>query len=340
MSSRAGDARGELARHPRVSTPVAAHRIAVAIVPFAPAGGKRAEAMAAGADVPGLRHELEAPQHGILRDRLQQRRRGIEAVVAAGEGGGEVEAEAVHAGGPRVVAQRVHGEAQHRRAVERQRVAASRIVGVMRVVAGQGAVVGGVVQAAQAQRRPQFVAFARVVEHDVQQHFDAGFVQRGDTGREFGHAARSQPRVRRHERDRVVAPVVGEAQGSEVALVHPGGDRHQLDGGDAEAHQVRDGRRVREAGAGAAHRLGHLRVRLRVAAHVQLVDDGVGPRRAAAPGWVPLPMRERRWPWGRRGRCRARCASSRRAPRRTATHAARTGGRAPWRTGRPAACAD
>ena len=74
----------------------------------------------------------------ILRDRLQERRRGVEAVVAAAERRGEIEAKAVDARDRRAVAQRIHREAQHGRPIERQRVAAAGIVDVARAVVGVG----------------------------------------------------------------------------------------------------------------------------------------------------------------------------------------------------------
>ena len=57
---------------------------------------------------------------------------------------------------------------------------------------------------------------------------------------QLGDAAGAEAGVGRHEGDGVVAPGIGEAERGEMALVDPGGDRHQLDGVDAEAG--RDGR--------------------------------------------------------------------------------------------------
>ena len=97
---------------------------------------------------------------------------------------------------------------------------------------------------------------------------------------ELGRARRGEARIGCEQRDRVVAPVVRQAEPREVALVDPGGHGHQLDGGDAQPDEVLDRRRVRERRAGAPQRLRHLGVRPREAAHVQLVDDGGGPRNA------------------------------------------------------------
>ncbi len=78
--------------------------------------------------------------------------------------------------------------------------------------------------------------------------------------RELGDAARREPRVERHEGDRVVAPGIGEAERAEVPFVDPGGDRHQLDGVDAEPVEMVEDRRVRQRADRAAQRLGNVRV--------------------------------------------------------------------------------
>ena len=68
--------------------------------------------------------------------------------------------------------------------------------------------------------------------------------------------------LRGEEADGVVAPVVVQALVLQGAVVDELVHRHQLDRGDAELLQVRDDRRVRHAGVGAALFLGDLRVQL------------------------------------------------------------------------------
>src|SRR6185437_4806135 len=58
-----------------------------------------------------------------------------------------------------------------------------------------------------------------------------------------------------------------------MPLVEPGGGRHQFDGGDAEASQMLDRRRVREPREGAAQCGWNVGMVLREPAYVQLVDD-------------------------------------------------------------------
>ena len=62
----------------------------------------------------------------------------------------------------------------------------------------------------------------------------------------------------------------------QVAVVEEGLDRHQLDGGHAELHQMLDDVRIGEAGEGAAQLLGDVVARGGHALHVRFVDDRVG----------------------------------------------------------------
>ena len=63
--------------------------------------------------------------------------------------------------------------------------------------------------------------------------------------------------------------------------------RHQLDGRDAELVQVLDRRLGRQRRVGAAQLLRHVRVQLREALDVQLVDQRLVPRRARRPIVAP-----------------------------------------------------
>ena len=123
-----------------------------------------------------------------------------------------------------------------------------------------------------------------------------------------------------------------------MPLVDRGGDRHDLDGGDAERVQMLDRGGMREAREGAAQRFGDRPgCVLREAAHVQFVDDRVAPTACAAVARPAARRGRRRCAFGTKVRCRCR-----RAPRRSgvAEHrrdAARTGGRARAHRGRPAA---
>jgi hypothetical protein len=79
-------------------------------------------------------------------------------------------------------------------------------------------------------------------------------------------------RVRREERERVVAPVVDAALRAQPLLARRRVHRQELDGRDPQVDEPVDGRRVPEARVGAAQLLGDPLVELGEAAHVQLVD--------------------------------------------------------------------
>jgi len=70
-------------------------------------------------------------------------------------------------------------------------------------------------------------------------------------------------------------------------LVGHGVHRQQLDRGDAETLEMLDDRQGGEPGVGATQRRGHLRVLLREALHMQLVEHRVAHRRARRPVIAP-----------------------------------------------------
>ena len=133
------------------------------------------------------------------------------------------------------------------------RVAAAGEVLVRAVVVQH--VIDLVLQALEAERGAGFVAFGRVVEHDVENDFDAGGVELADHLFELPHlvarlVAGHVAAVRREEGHGVVAPVVRAARFGAVGLFDRElVDGHQLDGGDAERFQVRN--LLDDAGVGA-----------------------------------------------------------------------------------------
>ena len=275
---RSRQAPGELAERDRVSAPEAAHRIAKAVVPLPPGGRETAELVAVRPHVPGLGDQLKGAQVRILGNGRQERRGGIEAGGRAAHGGGEVEAEAGDAAQPSPGAQGVHGEAQARTSVELQGRARARLVPVGGGIVWREAIVSGVVESAEGQSGPQGVALASVVQHHIDDGLDAGGGEGGDRLAHFRPAAGRQPGIGREEGGRIVAPGVGQPQRRQVALVDPGRARHQLDGGDAEAFQVGDRRRMGEAGERPSQGLRYVGVGAGEAAHVQLVDHRLAPR--------------------------------------------------------------
>ena len=295
-SLEAGDPVGELAETGRVAGPRVADAVAVAAVPLGPLRGEVADLVAALADVPWLGDELQAADHRVLLDQVEERAQPVDLVQAARQCGRQIEAEAVdvHLRGP--VAQAVHHQLQHVRITHVQRVAGTGVVHVVLRVVGHEAVVRLVVDAPHAQRRALLVAFGGVVVDHVEDHLDAGGVQRLDHLLELLHlvavrAARRVVVVRGEVADGVVAPVVVQAAVEQVLLVDEVVHRQQLERGDPEPGEVLDERRIGDARVRAAQVLGHVGVQLRGALHVRLVDHRVGPGRAQPT--VALPVEER-----------------------------------------------
>ncbi len=96
---------------------------------------------------------------------------------------------------------------------------------------------------------PWPVALAGMVEDEVEDDADVFGLRRAATvSRSSLTAAGHETRVERHHGDGIVAPAVGEAERGQMPLVDPGGDRHQLDGIDAEAAQMGEDGGVGEGG--------------------------------------------------------------------------------------------
>ena len=194
------------------------HSVPKAVVPFREARRKSAQLVAVRPQVPRLGDQLRPSQHRILQERREERRSRIELAVRAGEHGSEIEAKAVHPHLPGPVAKGIEDELRHARVRHVDRVAAAGPVLVAAGVIGGQPVVRPVVDAAEGQRRAESVALGGVIEHDVQQHLDAGRVQRVDHCAELGPRrcgvvrCSRQARIGGEEAQRVVAPVVGQAE--------------------------------------------------------------------------------------------------------------------------------
>ena len=281
--ARAGDAGGEFAARARLAAPEAARGVAEPVVPLAPAVGKVAEPIAFRPDVPRLGDHLGLRQHRIGGDRLEQRRLLVEAPVASPDRDGEIEAESVEAAERHPAPERRERHRDDWRPIEREAIAAAGVVDVAPRVVGQEAEIGRVVEAAERQGRAELVALAVVVEHDVEQDFEAGGVQRVGRGAHFRPAAGRETRIGRAEHDGIVAPGVRQAERRQVALVDEGVGRHDLDRGDAEALEMLDHRRMGEAGEGSARRRRDVLAQTGQTAQVGLVDDRLGPRDAQPP---------------------------------------------------------
>ena len=279
---RAGQAGGELAEGAGLAAPEVAYRVPVHAVPLGPEAGEVAHLVAAPAHVPRLGDELDGAQHRVLADHVEEPGEHVRALLPLhpGEGGGQVEPEAVHVHLGDPVAQGVHDQLEGLGAGEVHRVPGARVVHVVPLVALDEVVVAGVVQPAQAEHGALVVALGRVVVDHVEDHLETGGVQVLHHLLELADLAAhlrggGVGGVRGEEAERVVAPVVAQPlllQGGVVdELVHG----HQLDGGHPELGQVADHLRVGHARVGAAQLLGDGGVQLGHALDVGLVDHRV-----------------------------------------------------------------
>ena len=253
----AGEAIGKLAHLPPVALPVAAYGVAVTPVPLRPARRKVAHLVPALPEVPGLGDELHLGDDGVLVDHVEEGGEAIHVVELAGEGGGEIEAEAVHVHVEDPVAQAVHEELERARVSQVEGVAASRVVAVVARVRSLQPIVGPVVDTAEAEGGPELVALGGVVVHHVEDDLDTRLVQALDHGLEFrhllpAHARRREARVGGEKADGVVAPVVGEPALLQVPLRHGVMDGQQLDGGHPQAPEMVESGRGGEGRVGAA----------------------------------------------------------------------------------------
>ncbi len=268
-----------------VAAPEPPDIVAVLVVPLAPAAAESAELVAARPDVPGFGDQPQRLQHRILLDCREQRCARLEAGAAAAQGRGEIEPEAVDAAETRPGPQGLHHQADHGGVIGGKDVAAAGIVDVAGRVGLIEPVVAGVVEAAQRDRRALRVAFAGMVVDHVEDHLDAGGVQRRGGGADLVPTAWGEPRVGSEEADGIVVPVIAQSERLQVAFVERRRGRQQLHGRDAERLQVSDGSRRSQPGEGAAQRFGHAGVQHGEAAHMQFGDHDTVPRQRLPP-WL------------------------------------------------------
>ena len=174
------------------------------------------------------------------------------------------------------VAQAVHHQAQGGGLAQVEAVAGAGEVQAAAAVLGLQPVVGGVVDAAQVQRRAQLAAFAGVVVDHVEDHLQPGAVQAAHHGLELvDRVALAIPGLGRKVGHGVVAPVVDQPQVAQALVVEESVDGQQLHRGDAQALQVGYRSVAGQASVGATLRLGHVRVLAGEAFDMQFVQHGL-----------------------------------------------------------------
>ena len=92
---RAGQPVGQLGDVDVAALPEGAHAVAVLVVPLAPERREVADLVAALADVPRLGDQLHPGEHRVLVDDVEEGAEAVDVVELAGQGRGQVEAEAV-----------------------------------------------------------------------------------------------------------------------------------------------------------------------------------------------------------------------------------------------------
>ena len=280
-----------------VAFPEDAHRVAELVVPFSPSRWESAHLVATRPDIPRLGNKLDARQDRVLPATLQESAAFVEAVRLARQDSRQVEAEAVdmHFGHP--VPQAVGHHLEHARVTQVDGVPGPRVVDVIArpgavsaaFAVRHQAVVAGVVDALERQRRAEFVAFGRVVVDHVHDHFESVRVEAVDHVLELVDVrAVHVALVEREEADGVVAPIVGEALVGQERLVQEHLHRQQLDAGHAQVAQGAEHLVARESGKGAAKMFRHCGVRHGEATHMRFIEDRLVPGHAHRAGLGPL----------------------------------------------------
>ncbi len=285
---RAGQPGGKLGKLAFVTLPEAPGGVSELVIPLRPAGREVPDLVAAGAAVPRLGNQLDLAEQGILAHRIEEAAALVEARGLPPQDGGEVEAEAVDVHFLRPIAQGVADEADGLQVAQIERVAGTGIVDVVALVLGQ-AIVAGIVDTLERQRRTELIAFGGVVVDHVHEDLEAFRVHGLDHVAEFvAVATRQIAALGREEGQRVVAPVIAQALFQQIVVVQIGVDRQQLHGGHTQAVDVIEHGRLGEAGTGSTHVLAYLGMALGITAHVGLVNDRAVPGREQA--LIPFPV--------------------------------------------------
>ena len=184
---------GHAPQRARLAAEEIADVVAEPAVPFLPGVADEAADLVQPGRVPRLGDQLGARQRRVRLDVPQHRRvRQRMAGRIARKNRRQVEAEAVDVHFFDPVAQAVHDHPPDDRMVGVERVAAAGVVGVARAAVFED-VVGRVVDAAEAERRPGLIALGRVVEHHVEDDLDARPVQGLDHVAKLVDRARADP---------------------------------------------------------------------------------------------------------------------------------------------------
>jgi len=275
----AGEALGEFPEDTIGPAPIIAHAVAVFAVPFRPAGWELADLVAILADVPGLGDELYAGDNGVLVDDAEEGAEAVDVIELAGQGGGQVESEAVDVHFVHPIPKAVHDERQDVGQAGVEGIARPGIIIVIALIIGEP-VIFAVIYATVGECRSELVAFGGVIVDDVEKDFDPRLVELFDHFLKFLYLATMffaavKLDVWSEEADGIVSPVIGQAFVHEVAVGKELMDGHQLDGRDAELFKIVDDLGMRECGIGAADVFGNSGEAFGEAFDMDFVDDSI-----------------------------------------------------------------
>ena len=278
---RAGQAFGKHAQAPALAQPKSADIIAEAVVPLGKRRGECAQLIAALPNVPRFGNQLATGEQRVLIGRLKKMCVSVKFGLAP-QYAGQIEAETIDMKTLPPMAQAIHHPARH--------IALRHVEGV----AGAGPVLVLAVRIKPIPSRRVDTALAQhqagghvllggVVKHHVQNHFDAGLMQRFHGGAQLIGGLLGRGGITRLHGEMgisVVAPIIHEAVLLQMIFIGMQRQGQQLDGGDAEAFQMADhplvGQRAISAGIGQIGKL------FGKPFHMRFVNHGVCPRRV----WV------------------------------------------------------
>src|SRR5690606_11956380 len=204
-----------------------------------PATREVTQLIATRTDVPGFCDQTCACQYGVLIQRIEESAAPIEAVMLSSKNGGEVEAETVDMHLQHPIPQRIHHQTQYSRIADVDGITAAGVVDVVTRVLALQTVVAEVIDAFERQRWPETSTFSRVIERNIQNHFDARVMQAGHHLAKLGWITLLQiGLMRRKECERVVAPVIAQPFLGKEMFVDETLHRHQLQRSDAQRLQV------------------------------------------------------------------------------------------------------
>ena len=201
----------------------------------------------------------------------------IEARRATADRGRQIKAETIYPAPCHPAPQRGERHVHIDGPVQCEAIAGAHVVDVTREIPRDQSKVRSVVEPAERQRRPKFVALAAVVEDDVEDRLHVSRMQRVRRLAHLRPTARRQARIGRAQDHGVITPGVGESERRQMTLVDERVGRHDFDAGDAERRQMRDDRGLRESGEATARGLRDIPPHAGKAAYVEFVENRAVP---------------------------------------------------------------